>query len=122
MLFLKFQKTSKVISRRRERGDGEVVISLIVVLAMVAFAVVKCGANVSGASHQDAERSAREYAKALNIEYDGLVCAGIDSDGDGYVSCTISKKDGHLLGIECAGAMTINSGCRIPKLRAAGGQ
>lgn len=104
-------------SRASERGEAELV-AIVFGLFVVIVLLFKCGADVSGASHQTAEKEARKYAEELSIHVQGVTCAGLDSDGDGYVSCTISTAEGKLIGVECAGAMTINSGCRIPKLRA----
>ena len=47
-------------------------------------------------------------------------CVRQDTDGDGYVSCTVVvfKKGGDPMPpvqVECAGSLTLNAGCRVPK-------
>lgn len=111
-------------ARVSERGSSDtvtVVIMGIVVCSVVIFGIARCSTNVSGMSHGEAVKSAHAYAKELSIAVQGIQCAGIDSDGDGYVSCSIMTKSEKLLAVECAGALTINQGCRIPKLNAATG-
>lgn len=101
-----------------ERGFVEVAICLALIAGLVIVFVGRCAANVDGSTHDAATKSAEAYLKELGVEAGHISCAGTDSDGDGYVSCTVAKPNGELFGIECAGAITMNSGCRIPKLRA----
>lgn len=69
-----------------------------------------------------AKASARAYAKDLGYDVAGVSCTGVDSDGDGYVSCTVrlSNPDpsGHsLLALECSrGEATFTSGCKVAPL------
>ena len=102
-----------------ERGAIEMLIVVTIVIGMIVVGFGRCATNVDGTSQREAEKGARAFAKELGVQISGLSCAGTDSDGDGYVSCTIAKTDGSLLAIECAGALTMNRGCRVPKLRAA---
>lgn len=53
-----------------------------------------------------------------------VICVDQDTDGDGYVSCTVSERravgDVKLHPIECAAVRqgcNANSGCRLPKNR-----
>jgi hypothetical protein len=74
-----------------------------------------------------AEKQGAEYAKSLGIENAKVNCVDEDTNGDGYVSCTIAvpTKDGgkpDLQPIECAARREgcgTNSGCRVPKERSA---
>lgn len=69
-----------------------------------------------------AKASARQYAKDLGYEVAGVSCTGVDSDGDGYVSCTVRLKDpdpsgSSLLALECSrGEVTFTSGCKVAPL------
>lgn len=67
----------------------------------------------------DAQKNADQWAKSMGIA-GPVVCAGQDSDGDGYVSCTF-KDDKGVQAIECStGRGACNAGgCRVPKLKAA---
>ena len=68
-----------------------------------------------------AKSAARAYAKDMGYEVVGVSCTGTDTDGDGYVSCTLQVK-GHQdpIALECTrGEFTFTSGCKVamPKLR-----
>lgn len=83
--------------------------------------------NMTGAHKDAAEKEAREWAAELGLDVKNVSCVAKDTDGDGYVSCTLVMGDGTTTkAVECAGArstdnMIRNSGCREPKL-AVGGQ
>lgn len=75
-----------------------------------------------------AEEQGREHVAALGLPADTrVVCMGTDSNGDGYVSCTISVPQAgggapQMQAIECASSRNgcgMNQGCRIPKGRLA---
>lgn len=60
--------------------------------------------------------AAREYADGLGLQMSGVSCVRSDTDGDGYVSCTLAMPDGKLQPLECVGSpFTWNRGCRVPK-------
>lgn len=93
-----------------------VVLGIVVVLCLLAFVFLGRFANdVSGRTHDIAQAEADAYLK--NFSINGVAqCVYSDSDGDGYVSCPYFIKGSdapHPL--ECAGSMTINKGCRLPK-------
>lgn len=52
----------------------------------------------------------------------GVSCVERDSDGDGYVSCTIFRKGKDPIALECAygGFWSAGPGCKMaqPKMRA----
>lgn len=103
---------------RLKPGDFVVVfIGAFTVVLLMSF----CSSckNLTGEAHKESEAYARQYAKDLGMEAKGVTCAGMDTDNDGYISCTLATTDGRLIAIECAGAAYMNSGCRIPKLQAA---
>jgi flagellar basal body-associated protein FliL len=91
------------------------VVSLIVGVVLVA----QCTANVSGANYEAADQEAHKFAKTIYGEkLRTVTCARADSDGDGYVSCTLSyeeNKETKVQAIECAVAITTNEGCRIQR-------
>lgn len=77
-----------------------------------------------------AEEQGRAYAKELGMENSKVNCVNSDTDGDGYVSCTVATpgRDGgkpDLQPIECAAykdGCSRNSGCRVPKNRIVTGE
>lgn len=75
---------------------------------MIAFATLNCQPK------QRSEDHARQWAKELGVEVQGVSCVNQDSDGDGYVSCTVKRGNGELMAIECNPSMGLEGGCRIP--------
>lgn len=96
-------------------------VGFLVVFIVGIFLVIILGSavsNVSGRTHDLAQAEADKYLNETHLaQGQGAVaiCVNVDSDGDGYVSCPYVTKDGVTHPLECAGSMTINSGCRPPK-------
>lgn len=102
-------------------------IEILVVVAIVAIliAVVIGGARGCAGRGAAAEDSMREYVGKLypGREIIGVSCTNVDTDGDGYISCTatIDTDNGpevveRQINAECAtGFLSFNSGCRQPK-------
>ena len=91
------------------------ILGILVVLGVAAFR----GCTDSKAS---AEEEARAYAQSMGINLKGVSCMDRDTDGDGYVSCSLSvaQKNGEdrIEPIECAARWSWNnSGCKVPVLR-----
>ncbi len=93
-------------------------IIVIVVLGFIVFAVMKCGADVGGQTHDTAQKEAEKWVRQMGLNAKAQ-CADRDTDNDGYVSCTlvVTDPDGkkHVEPLECAGSFTTNNGCRAPK-------
>jgi hypothetical protein len=60
---------------------------------------------------KSAQAFAAQIDPAATVE-----CVDRDSNGDGYVSCTVFRPGKPPIGIECASGFSINNGCRMPKL------
>ncbi len=87
----------------------------IVAMLVISGGILgKCTANLTGVNKKVGEVEARQYAKELNLDVKGVSCSPRDSDGDGYVSCTISTNDKNdpIVEVECLAAYTITDGCR----------
>ena len=89
-------------------------------LAIASLLTLTACPNMTGAHKGVAEDEARTWAAELKLKVEAVTCREKDTDGDGYVSCSIKTTDGKLLEKECAGArstdnMIRNSGCRDPK-------
>lgn len=97
---------------------GKVAVSLVVLGFIGVFLFAKCGADVSGHTRITAQTEANAWVRSMGLDAKAT-CADRDTDGDGYVSCTlvVTEADGrkHIEPLECAGALTINNGCRAPK-------
>lgn len=89
-------------------------VTVVGMLALLALG----GCDYSGR----AADAAREYADGLGLRMSGVSCVRSDTDGDGYVSCTLALPDGKLQPLECVGTpFTWNRGCRVPKAVFPGG-
>jgi len=86
-------------------------------IGVIGLIVWALAVNVGGGNHDAADQTAHDYASELGIEVKAVSCTRMDTDGDGYVACTIMPAgDGaQPIMVECAGAMTFNDGCRKPK-------
>lgn len=93
-----------------------IVLAILTLVGCIAFwAVGRADGQASNAREQ-----ALQYAKDLGLadHVQGASCADKDTDGDGYVSCSISLKEGdrtRIQAIECATKWSRNEGCRVPK-------
>lgn len=77
--------------------------------ALVTLALLACG-NV-----KSAKQSARRYADDLGYKVVGVACTSVDTDGDGYVSCSV-RVEGREdpLALECSrGDWSFTEGCKV---------
>lgn len=102
------------------------VLGLCVVLVVVVFvAAIALGFGGRACSYACDQRSAEgdlhEYLAKMFPDKTvlGASCVRMDSDGDGYVSCSARVKGSETnateetLALECAGSFTMQSGCRL---------
>jgi prepilin-type N-terminal cleavage/methylation domain-containing protein len=105
------------------KSRGFTLIELLIVVAIIGIiGVVVIGfifRSCSG-SQGTAESEARKYGTSLGLEVKGVSCTNRDTDGDGYVSCSISYTDNgkiSIMPVECASRWQINnSGCKAQNL------
>jgi len=72
---------------------------------------------------QYAEEEAHEWARTMGYEVQGLTCMDLDTDHNGYVTCTMQIKNNEVkpYTIECAKKVkegcgySQDRGCRIAK-------
>lgn len=101
------------VSRGFTLAELIIVVAIIgVLVAMVGFGVTKCSS-----SQGTAEEEARAYAQKMGMKIKGVSCMNRDTDGDGYVSCTLNviEKDESMtpIPIECAAKWSYNNeGCK----------
>ena len=79
----------------------------LTLITMFAFA---CNAPASDPKKPTAE--ARAWADELGMKDAPVTCSEVDSDGDGYVSCTV-KNGADLHSIQCLASIDSN-GCNQP--------
>jgi hypothetical protein len=81
-------------------------------LSIAALMLAACGPkpyNLTADEQSTAELGARDFADNLNAEFIG--CSGQDSDGDDYVTCTVSRGS-QMQEIVCSYADNAR-GCKI---------
>jgi prepilin-type N-terminal cleavage/methylation domain-containing protein len=102
---------------RRGMTMVELMIVIAILGAMLALAMVGCGqCSGSAANKFEAEKEARSWAKNLGYDLVGIDCADIDTDRNGYVSCTANIKGQGRIPIECKGKYNFGHGCREQRL------
>lgn len=93
----------------------ELMVSVFVVFVFVAFigAVVTGGCRSVIQDPEDAKAAARQWAQEMWPGHKpGVSCAARDTDGDGYVGCSVTDPRGNVVALECAAALTWNEGCK----------
>lgn len=94
------------------KAIGLFILGALIVIGLLVLIFGSMASNLSGRTQSLAQAEADKFLRGVDAK---AMCVGIDSDGDGYVSCPYVTKDGTTHPLECAGSMTINSGCRPPK-------
>ena len=87
---------------------------------MKRFVFVLLTAQLMGCIDQKplAESQAREFLQTgYTNQWRNVQCMNVDTDQNGYVSCTVFMNNGQTLSIECARqdwlAVIQNNGCRL---------
>lgn len=64
------------------------------------------------------DAAAKQYLSDLKVPYVGISCTQVDTDNDGYVTCTVSTQQQNLekgvtfLSLQCAVVGGRSSGCK----------
>jgi hypothetical protein len=86
------------------------------VIAISVLVLARIGGTVA-VGNAGTEAEARSWATTLGLDVVNVSCAGMDTDGDGYVSCTVSSREGgttKLTAVECS-VSYMPDGCRIQR-------
>ena len=94
---------------------GATIISIVVIVGLIIVSAAGRACMVGPEQRRASEKEARTWAHDLGLNVERVVCNDNDSDGDGYVSCTLATKDGATQQVECRGAWSWGHGCRVPK-------
>lgn len=62
-------------------------IGKLAIIAALSAGLVACGNNISASAKAIADQGGQGFATNMGGKF--LSCSGEDSDGDGYVSCTV---------------------------------
>lgn len=101
------------------RAEKNLITLIVSAVFVFALAVALSPAILGGAKNQGhVTRLATQYARELYPNQEVRVtCAGHDTDGDGYASCSIVVGSSPPQAVECANWYSINSsGCRIARV------
>ena len=112
------QRKRRKIARRTGRGMTLIeILILITVIGMLGLGlfsrVFLSGANQRQAETEAAQTVAKLFpaAKTTNVS-----CQGVDTNHDGYVSCT-AVVDGNVIPLDCPTLIQIgNSGCKYARM------
>lgn len=91
-------------------------VSVIGALLIGSILVSNWGATLTGSNHTLAQEEALAFAKEMKFKVQGVHCTQTDTEGLGYISCTLAVEGSngvHLEPIECARAHSFNKGCRV---------
>jgi len=105
-------------NRSHSRGATliEVFIGLCIVAVILAIFAQGCF-QLGRKAPPDIESQARAFMERQTYKVLAVQCATLDSDGDGYVSCTVTvDDDGHKESeqVECAAELQFRAdGCRL---------
>lgn len=103
-------------------------VGVIALAACVAAGALCTQALTADTVRDHATSDARAYARALHPAWARpvAVCQGVDSDSDGYVTCTVGDGAGATEAIECRTSVVLDyqRGCRPMRaaLRSSQGQ
>lgn len=73
--------------------------------------------SYSGRAHQRVQVRAEKFLNELNISHEAISCNSLDTDGNGYITCSYKSND-KIETIECSDSIYIESGCRTLKIKA----
>jgi prepilin-type N-terminal cleavage/methylation domain-containing protein len=92
-------------------------VALIGLLGLIVVGAISGGLQrFSGMNKNEAQDQVREFADDMGLELVGATCQNVDSDANGYVSCTVRvREEGKtkMLPLECATRFSFNEGCRL---------
>ena len=109
------------MTSKRVRGFTRLELTIVLgTVGTVALIVLGFMFRSCASSRSTAEGEARAYAKSMDLNIQGVSCMNRDTNGDGYVSCSLSvlEKNGvKVIPIECATRWSFNNdGCKAPVL------
>ena len=93
----------------------------VLVILMVLGSFCAGFANILITTEQvqtSAERNSLDFSDRLEWKPTGSVCSGLDSDQDGYVTCTVSTESKEVKSLECGydknwAPFGQNKGCKL---------
>ena len=94
-----------LIPHRARRGfslaEMMAVLAIVGIFATLLISGLGAGCVTTSARETSAETNAKAFAAKMSWAVKGVACSGMDSDQDGYASCTVSLEDGKSQAILC---------------------
>jgi hypothetical protein len=94
--------------------EGNMKLWYKIALPAMAVGILLAWSTLPGcnmADHDKAVSAAKKYAKNVPDATGNVDCVAKDSDGDGYVSCTIFRKEGDPVAVECGAEKWCGCNC-----------
>lgn len=79
-------------------------------ILLIAAALITPACD-SDANRFSAENNAAKWSKSMGYTLKGRSCSALDSDGDGYVTCTANVEGQPLLNLQCQ--TRSGGGCKL---------
>lgn len=96
---------------------GMTLIEIVIVLVILGI-LLGIGARACSSCERtgpSAHAAAGMWAQEMGYKVQNVSCASTDSDGNGYVSCTLKTAGDQstLISLECASGWAFTEGCRL---------
>ncbi len=103
-----------MLERRKSFSVVEKLIGISIVLIIFATLLV---ASVGKGVAFDSRQSARSWASQMypNERTTSVMCQTFDTDGDGYLSCSIRINEYQPIALDCPVIMSFNKECRMSR-------
>lgn len=103
----------------KARQNGSLIEGTIIIIIILIFFVIIGGTCATRfvSSQEKATAAAMRYREAFHPEWTQvtIMCQAYDTDGNGYVTCTIGAQGQRPESIECPARLSFNSGCRAAR-------
>lgn len=94
-----------------------IAVAIVAIVGVLVLNLLGASCESVVGTGEHAEQEARTHAKKLGWRLSGVACTGRDTDGDGYISCTVALEDGTERALECAsGGIGRITGCKAASL------
>ena len=103
----------------KARQNGSLIEGMIIIIIILIFFVIIGGTCATRfvSSKEKATAAAMQYRETFHPEWTNaaVMCQDYDTDGNGYVTCTIGSQGQRPESIECPTRFSFNSGCRAAR-------
>ena len=105
------------MNRSGHRHENRMFVGLLVFVGLLFVGSISWDAVTSSGRKGNADSSAAQYIREMHRGWTSpaIQCQSIDTDNNGYVSCTVGDGVNQTEAIECASYVlySFNKGCRV---------